>query len=200
MSNFNLYRYSRRCYSAEESISFSLSPQTNLPDVDREMVFHLNVDHVQVSCVTQAEFDAFVTKYADRYKSIYFFQNSKVKDLSALSQLRNVEYLLFYNLRSAAGLWDMSGNTALKGILLGESCKKMISDLAPIAHAPALEELTIISPMDRKYTVRSLSPLLQCRTLKRVSLDCNTENRDFDPADFSHLESFGYSVDKKRSK
>ena len=66
MSNFNLYRYSRRCYSAEESISFSLSPQTNLPDVDREMAFHLNVDHVQVSCVTQAEFDAFVTKYADR--------------------------------------------------------------------------------------------------------------------------------------
>ena len=200
MSNFNLYRYTGRCYSAEENISFSLSPQTNLPDVDQEMAFHLNVDHVQVSCLTQAEFDAFATKYADRYKSIYFFQNPKVKDLSALSLLRNVEYLLFYNLRSATGLWDMSRNTSLKGIFLGETCRKMVSDLSPVAQAPALEELTIISPMGSKYTVRSLSPLLQCRTLKRVSLDCNTENRDFDPADFSHLECFGYSVDKKRSK
>lgn len=200
MSAFLTHRYSGRCYSAEENISFSQSPQTSLPDVDQEMAFHLDVDHIQVSCLTQAEFDAFVTKYADRYKSIYFFQNPKVKDLSALSQLRNVEYLLFYNLRAAGSLWDMRGNIALKGLLLGENCKGLISDLSPIAYAPALEELLVISPMGRKYTVRSLSPLLECRTLKRVSLDCNTENRDFDPADFSHLECFDYSVDRKRSR
>ncbi|MBQ3147366.1 MAG: hypothetical protein IJB91_06530 [Oscillospiraceae bacterium] len=200
MSIFLTHRYSGRCYSAEETISFSQSPQTSLADVDREMAFHLGADHVQVSCLTQAEFDAFVTKYADRFKSIYFFQNPKVKDLSALSQLRNVEYLLFYNLRSAKGLWDMRGNASLKGILLGESCKNLIWDLSPIAHAPALEEFLVISPMDRKYTVRSLSPLLECRTLKRVMLDCNTENQDFDPASFSHLEHFQYRVDRKRSR
>ncbi len=200
MSKFLTHRYSGRCYSAEESISFSQSPQTNLADVDQEMAFHLNVDHIQVSNLTQTEFDTFVTKYADRYKSIYLFQNPKVKDLSALSQLRNVEYLLFYNLRAANGLWDMSGNTALKGLLLGESCKNLISNLSPIAHAPALEELLVISPMDRKYIVRSLTPLCECRTLKRVMLDCNTENRDFDPNDFSHLEHFVYSVDRKRKR
>lgn len=200
MSQFLIHRYSGRCYSAEETISFSQSPQTSLADIDQEMAFHLNVDHVQVGNLTQSEFDTFVTKYADRYKSIYFFQNPKVKDLSTLSQLRNVEYLLFYNLRTANGLWDMSNNTALKGILLGESCKKLISDLSPIASAPALEELIVISPMDRKYIVRSLSPLLQCRTLKRVMLNCNTENRDFDPAVFSHLEHFIYSVDRKKSR
>ena len=200
MSAFLTHSYSGRCYSAGESISFSQSTQTNLADVDKEMTYHLNVDHVQVSCLTQYEFDAFVTKYADRYKSIYFFQNPKVKDLSALSQLRNVEYLLFYNLRAARSLWDMSGNTALKGLLLGENCKGLISDLSPIAYAPALEELLVISPMGRKYTVRSLSPLLECQTLKRVQLDCNTENRDFDPDDFFHLEHFRYSVDGKRSR
>ena len=199
-SPFHTHRYSGRCYSTEETISFSQSPQTNLADVDQEMAYHLDVDHVQVSNLTQVEFDAFVTKYADRYKSIYFFHNQKVKDLSALSRLRNVEYLLFYNLRTARSLWDMSGNTALKGLLLGESCKGLISDLSPIAHAPALEELLVISPMDRKYTVRSLSPLLECRTLKRARLNCNTENRDFYPADFSHLEYFRFSVDGKRSR
>lgn len=200
MSVFFTHRYSGRCYSSEECISFSLSPQTNFADVDKEMSYHLNVDHIQVSCLTQDEFDAFVTKYADRYKSIYFFQNPKVKDLSALSQLRKVEYLLFYNFRSARGLWDMSGNTALKGLLLGESCKGMISDLSPIAYAPALEELLVISPMNRKYTVQSLFPLLKCRTLERVHLDCNTESRDFDPADFFHLECFEYSIDGKQSR
>lgn len=107
--------------------------------------------------------------------------------------------MLFYNLRSTKGLWDMRGNTALKGLFLGESCKGLICDLSPIAQAPALEELLVISPMDRTYTVRSLSPLLQCRTLKRVGLNCSTENRDFDPADFSHLEHFAYRVDGKRS-
>ena len=200
MSVFLTHRDSGRWYSSEESISFSQSPQTNFADVDKEMSYHLNVDHIQVSCLTQDEFDAFVTKYADQYKSIYFFQNPKVKDLSALSQLRNVEYLLFYNLRTARNLWDMSGNTALKGLLLGENCKGLIADLSPIAFAPALEELLVISPMGRKYTVRSLSPLLECRTLKRVRLDCNTENRDFDPAYFFHLEHFFYSVDGKRSR
>lgn len=199
MSKFLTHRYSGRCYSTDETISFSQSPKTNLADVDKEMTYHLDVDHVQVSCLTQAEFDAFVTKYADRYKSIYFFQNPKVKDLSALSQLKHVEYLLFYNLRAANGLWDMSGNTALKGLLLCEGCKNLISDLSPIAHAPALEELLVISPMDRKYTVRSLSPLLESRTLKRVMLDCNTETRDFDPTAFSHLEHFLYRVDRKRN-
>ncbi len=200
MSRFLTHRYSGRCYSSEETISFSQSPQTNLANMDQEMAFHLNVDHIQVGNLTQAEFDTFVAKYADRYKSIYFFHNTKVKDLSALSQLRNVEYLLFCNLRAANSLWDMSGNTSLKGILLGESCKKLISDLSAIADAPALEELIVISPMDRKYTVHTLSPLLQCRTLRRVMLDCNTENRDFDPNDFSHLEHFVYSVNRKRSK
>ena len=65
MSAFLTHSYSGRCYSAGESISFSQSPQTNLADVDKEMTYHLNVDHVQVSCLTQYEFDAFVTKYAD---------------------------------------------------------------------------------------------------------------------------------------
>lgn len=72
---FLTHRYSARRYTSNETISFSQSPRTHLPDVDREMTFHLSADHVQVSNLTQAEFDAFVMKYADRYKSIYFSHN-----------------------------------------------------------------------------------------------------------------------------
>ncbi len=193
MSEFITHLYSGRAYTAEERISFSQSPTTHYADMEKEMQFHKGVMYVQVSSLTQDEFDAFVMRYADNYESIYFFQNPKVKDLSALSCLRNVKYLLFYNFRSAKQLWDMSQNLSLKGILISAS-KGMVYHISPIAEAPALEELLLLSNLDRKYTVQSLEPI-KSSTLKKVMLYCNTESGDFEPMQFSHLEVFQYRVD-----
>ncbi len=198
MSEFIAHLYSGRAYTSEEIISFSQSPMTHFADIDKEMQFHADAKHVQVSCLTQNEFDVFVGKYADRYESIYFFQNPKVKDLSALAQLRNVQYLLFYNFRSATQLWDMSQNVSLKGILISES-KNLIYDLSAIANASALEEILLFSNMNRKYTVKTLEPVKASKSLKRVMLDCKTENGDFDPAEFSHLDVFQYCVDRRKN-
>ena len=198
MSEFIAHLYSGRAYTSEEIISFSQSPMTHFADIDKEMQFHADAKHVQVSCLTQNEFDIFVGKYADRYESIYFFQNPKVKDLSALAQLRNVQYLLFYNFRSATRLWDMSQNISLKGILISES-KNLVYDLSAITSAPALEEFLLFSNMNRKYTVKTLEPVKASRSLKRVMLDCKTENGDFDPAEFAHLDVFQYRVDQYRN-
>ena len=198
MSEFIAHLYSGRAYTSEEIISFSQSPMTHFADIDKEMQFHADAKHVQVSCLTQNEFDIFVGKYADRYESIYFFQNPKVKDLSALAQLRNVQYLLFYNFRSATRLWDMSQNVSLKGILISES-KNLVYDLSAITSAPALEEFLLFSNMNRKYTVKTLEPVKASRSLKRVMLDCKTENGDFDPAEFAHLDVFQYRVDQYRN-
>lgn len=198
MSEFIAHLYSGRAYTSEEIISFSQSPMTHFADIDKEMQFHADAKHVQVSCLTQNEFDVFVGKYADRYESIYFFQNPKVKDLSALAQLRNVQYLLFYNFRSAKLLWDMSQNVSLKGILISES-KNLIYDLSAIANASALEEILLFSNMNRKYTVKTLEPVKASKSLKRVMLDCKTENGDFDPAEFVHLDVFQYRVDQYRN-
>ena len=195
--DFEIQRYSGRAYTAEESISFSQSPRTHFSDVHKEMQYHKNVSHVQVSCLTQEEFDVFVKEYADQYESIYFFQNSKVKDLSALASLRNIKYLLFYNMRSAKALWNMSENRSLKGIMISAS-KNLVYDLSQISMAPALEELQLLGNMDRKYTVKSLAPIQESRSLKRVMLDCKTEDGDFDPEDFS-LELFRYRVDGHRN-
>lgn len=198
MSEFFTHLYSGRAYTAKETISFSQSPTTHFSEIDKEMQFHKGVKHIQVSCLTQYEFDTFVKEYADKYESIYFFQNPKVKDLSALADLHNVKYLLFYNFRLAKQLWDMSHNDSLKGILVSES-KNMIYDISAIANAPALEELLLFSNMDRKYTVQTLEPIKANKTLKRVMLECKTENGDFEPNNFSHLEVFKYRVDRHRN-
>ena len=198
MSEFITQLYSGRAYTSQEIISFSQSPLTHYVDVDTEMKYHSGVSHVQVSKLTQEEFELFVEKYADNYKSIYFFQNTQVNDLSALGRLKNVEYLLFYNLRTAKSLWDMKENISLKGLFISNS-KKMSIDLSALQSAPSLEEFLLFSTMDRKYTVHSLEPPKYCSNIKRVMLDCNTGQGDFDPVDFSFLETFKYRVDRKRN-
>ena len=195
MSEFITHLYSGKNYSSEEIISFSKSPLTHLADMDKEMQFHRKVSHVQVSNLTQSEFDRFVLEYGDNFKSIYFFQNTLVRDLSALGNLNNVEYLLFYNLRTAKSLWNMSNNNSLKGIFISAS-KKMCYDLSLLPTAPSLEEVLLFGTTDRKYTIKSLEPLKNCRKLKRAMLECNTEDHLFVPDDFSHLEVLKYRVDK----
>lgn len=198
MSEFITHNYSGRAYSSEEIISFSNSPLTHLADIEQEMQYHRGVSHIQVSCLTQREFDIFIKEYADQYESIYFFQNPQIKDLSALASLRNVEYLLFYNLRAAKQLWNMQNNISLKGIFISES-KGLAYDISPIADAPVLEEFLLFSNMNRKYTVKTLAPIKDNPSIKRVMIECNTENRDFVPSEFSHLEVFKYCVDKQKN-
>lgn len=198
MSEFITQSFSGRAYTSEEIVSFSNCPLTHLADIEQEMHFHKRVAHVQVSSLTQEEFDLFVREYADNYESIYFFQNPQVKDLSALASLHNVQYLLFYNMRSAKMLWDMQDNVSLKGIFISES-KKLVYDISPISKAPALEELLLFSNMNRKYTVQTLDPIKQNLSLKRVMLECRTEHSNFEPSEFSHLEIFKYRVDNQRN-
>lgn len=198
MSEFITHLYSGRAYSSEETISFSTCPLTHFADMDKEMQFHQDVSHVQVSNLTQSEFDKFVLEYGDNFKSIFFFQNTLVRDLSALEKLKKVEYLLFYNLRTAKSLWNMSNNHSLKGVFISAS-KKMCYDLSPLSTAPSLEEVLLFSTLDRKYTIKSLEPLKECKKLKRVMLECNTEDHLFVPDDFMHLEVLKYQVDKHRN-
>jgi hypothetical protein len=122
MSEFELHKYTKMAYDAKQIISFSQSPSTALPNIDEEMKFHTGVSSVEVCNLTQKEFDYFISNYGDNYESIYFFHNTKVKDLTALSKLKKVKYLLFYNVRGTA-LWDMSKNEGLRGIMISESKK-----------------------------------------------------------------------------
>lgn len=197
MSEFELHKYSGMAYESNQIITFSENPSRALPDIDEEMKFHVGVSSVQVSNLTQKEFDYFVVNYGDNYESIYFFQNTKVKDLSALSQLKKVKYLLFYNIRGA-GLWDMHQNEGLLGIMISAS-KKMLYDLEQLQHAPNLEELLLFSTMFNKYPVKTITPLRNCQKLKRLFMEFNTEDKSFVPEEFDFLNEFKYQCDRKRN-
>lgn len=195
-SPFELHAFSRKAYSAAESITFG-NKCLALSDIDAEMLYHKGVSHIQVCNPTQEEFDQFVTQYADQFASIYFFHMRKVKDLSLLATLKHVQWLLFHNTH-AERLWNMKGNLSLRGIMLSES-RKIVYDLERLVDAPKLEELILLSSMDRKYITRSLKPLLQCGCLRRAMVELNTESKDFQPEEFARLDTFQYQVDRKRN-
>ena len=197
MSEFELHKYSGMAYESKQIITFSKNPTLALPDVNEEMKFHVGVPSVQVSDLTQKEFDYFVENYGDHFESIYFFQNTKVKDLSALSKLKKVKYLLFYNVRGNS-LWDMSKNEGLRGIMISDS-KKMLFDLEQLQFAPKIEELLLFSSTFNKYTVKTISPLRNCKKLKRLFIEFNTEDKSFSPEDFDFLDVFKYQCDRKRN-
>ena len=197
MSQFKLHQYSGMAYDAEQTIAFSNNQSVSESDIDKEMQSHLGVSAVQVSNLNQNEFDYFVSKYADAYESIYFFQNTKVIDLSALSKLKNVKYLLFYNVR-AASLWDMRQNDSLKGIMISDS-KKMLYDLEQLQYAPNIEELLLFSSMFSKYPVKTIAPLKACLKLKRLFIVFNTEDKSFIPEEFCFLDVLKYQCDRKKN-
>ena len=197
MSDFDLHKYSGMAYESDQIITFSQIPSMALPDIDEEMKYHIDESTVKVCNLTQEEFDYFICKYGDNFESIYFFGNSKVKDLSALSKLRKVKYLLFLGMR-ANSLWDMSENEGLLGVMISES-KKLIYNLEPLQFAPNLEELLLFSSTFNKYPVKTISPLRNCKKLKRLFIEFNTEDKSFSPEDFEFLDVFKYQCDRKRN-
>lgn len=197
MSEFELHKYSGMAYESNQLITFSENPSKALPDIDEEMKFHVGVSSIQVSNLTQKEFDYFIENYGDNFESIYFFHNTKVKELSALAKLNKVKYLLFYNVRGNS-LWDMSKNEGLRGIMISDS-RKMLFDLERLQFAPKLEELLLFSSTFNKYTVKTISPLKNCKMLKRLFIVFNTEDKSFLPEDFDFLDEFKYQCDSKKN-
>ena len=197
MSEFELHKYSGMAYESNQIITFSENPSMALPDVDEEMKFHTGVSSIQVSNLTQKEFDYFIENYGDNYESIYFFANTRIKDLSALSKLKKVKYLLFWGMR-ANSLWNMCENENLLGVMISES-KKLIYNLEPLQFAPNLEELLLFSSIFNKYPVKTISPLRNCKKLKRLFIEFNTEDKSFSPEDFDFLDEFKYQCDRKRN-
>lgn len=197
MRKFELHKYSGMAYDDAQIISFAREEPVTLSDLHEKMKHCTGISSVQVTNLTQEAFDEFVNKYGDTFESIYFFHNTKVKDLSALSQLKKVKYLLFYNIRGQA-LWDMQFNESLKGIMIRDS-KKTLYDLNPLSSAPELEELILLSSMFQKYPVKTIAPLGNCRKLKRLFMDFNTEDKSFRSEDFEFLDVFQYQCDRKRN-
>ena len=92
----------------------------------------------------------------------------------------------------------MSKNESLKGIMISDS-KKMLYNLEQLQYAPNLEELLLFSTMFNKYPVKTITPLKNCKKLKRLFIEFNTEDKSFFPEEFDFLDEFKYQCDRKRN-
>jgi hypothetical protein len=78
---------------------------------------------IVISGLNQERFEYFCARHADSFEIIHIEACPLIRDLSPLQNLRNVRWLLINWNQKAIALWDMSGNMALRGLLLRDMNK-----------------------------------------------------------------------------
>ncbi|EQA70139.1 hypothetical protein [Leptospira noguchii] len=137
---------------------------------------------IQISGLRQDTFDYFIENYASQFEAIYFWKCPLVEDLSTLSKLKSIQYILFYWNQRAVRLWNMSKNFSLKGVALDDFTR--IHELTDFASSETIEEIHFGNKVWTKFVVESLSPLVHCKKLK--FLDFNLKK--LKDNDISYLE------------
>ena len=105
-------------------------------EIDR-LALYENKEAITISGLTQETFEYFIKTYGKELRAVRFFKNKMVEDWSLLGTLPDIEYIhWFYNQRITK-LWDMSGNTHLKGLCISDFTR--LKNLDGVEKAPALE-------------------------------------------------------------
>lgn len=137
---------------------------------------------ITISGLRQDTFEYFIVQYGDRFKAIYFWKCPRIEDLTALEQLKDIQYVLFFWNQKVTRLWSLAKNPKLKGLLLYDFMH--LHALDDMAHAPSLEQFDIgNSPFStRTLTLKSLVPLAALKTLKSLTLSVGKiEDNDLTP-------------------
>lgn len=126
-----------------------------------------------ISGITQKNLEYFVCNYGNRFPVLAFVHCNRIEDFSSLSQLSAVEYLIIEWNTKATRLWDMSGNTSLKGLCL-EEAKKIVS-FEEISNAPLLEEFVLDEGVNsltgsNRWKLATLRGIEKAQQLKRLKL------------------------------
>lgn len=116
-----------------------------------------NVDTVGISGLHQYTFEYFIKTYGHQLKAIRFFKNKMVEDWSLLGSLPNLEYVSYFANQRITSLWDMSGNTSLKGLAIENFSR--LHGIKGIEKAPALKYFDIGDAIDRTTVIDSFMPL-----------------------------------------
>jgi hypothetical protein len=168
---WNVTKFSGLKYTAEQILFNNLHTKQIITkdDIDLEMQFHQNTPIIKVSGLNQGGFDYFISTYGKHFKSIYFFGCKDIRDLSSLSQLQRIEYILFAWIQKSDKLWDMNNNYCLRGIQINDA-KKVMLNLAMIPSAPNLEEIRLGGAIVTNHEIQDLSIFQECKKLRRLSL------------------------------
>lgn len=146
---------------------------------------HCPYKELYISGITQKILEYFVCNYGNRFPVLAFVQCNCIKDFSSLSTLSEVEYLIIECNTKATRLWDMSGNTSLRGLCLEET-KKILS-FEEISNAPLLEEFVLEEGVNsligsNKWKPTTLRGIEKAQQLKRLKLFIGgVSDRDISP-------------------
>lgn len=125
-----------------------------------------SAEKIIMSGLKQEVFEYFIDNYAQQFKVIYFWKCPHVSDLSKLSKLVKVEYLLWFWNQRASTLWNMESNIKLKGICIEDFTK--VRTLDQLASSKSLEQLIFSDKVWVTSSLNSLEPLKKCLSLKYV--------------------------------
>lgn len=127
---------------------------------------HPEAQVVTVSGLYQDTFEYFIETYGQQFKAIRFFKNKHVADWSLLGALPQLEYVHFFANQKIESLWDMRGNTALRGLCVEDFSR--LHSIEGIHLAPALREFQIGNAIWRSMVIDSLWPLANTGVEKLV--------------------------------
>ena len=110
-----------------------------------------------VSGLDQKAFEYLIRRFGRQFKTISFWKNKLVCDLSPLSGLPELQYVHFFFNQRAPDLWDMRDNVCLRGLTVCDFTK--LHSIARVASAPALEYFSIGDRVWPGMEIESLRPL-----------------------------------------
>jgi hypothetical protein len=107
-------------------------------------------------------------------KYLELWQILGLEDVGVAGELPGLQHLFFQSLRRVVSLPDLSSARSLRRVTL--ETMRGLRDLAPLAHAPALEELLLfdVSPL----APEDLVPALRNGSLKRVAVGFGSDRKN----------------------
>ena len=112
---------------------------------------------IVISGLRQDTFEYFVKTYGGQFDAISFWKNKLVGDLSPLGELKDIKFINYFFNQRATSLWNMSGNTALKGLSIYDFSR--LHSIADIETAPNLEFFGIGDQVWAGMVIDSLKPV-----------------------------------------
>lgn len=136
-----------------------------------------NFKKVWLICLNQKAFEKVIPHISPEYLNLY---GCRVKDLSLLESLTNVETIVNVWNTKALQFWDFSKNKNLKKLYLGDITK--VHSLEEFAKATSVEDLQIAGGMHGAWKVPTLAPLASLTNLKSLSLSSiNVADKSLQP-------------------
>lgn len=127
-------------------------------EIDR-LAEYENKESLTISGLSQETFEYFIERYGKELRAVRFFKNKIVEDWSLLGNLPELEYVYWFHNQRITSLWDMSNNTALKGLCISDFTR--LKSLDGINKAPYLEWFSMEDAVWDSTVVESYSCFAQ---------------------------------------